>query len=77
MNKIECKKEKKARVGILYSFFYRIAGAIRVPRRYWPLFVFIFFIFLVPDSSFLLNIMAAIAGLLCMCASLFLILQKL
>lgn len=31
----------------------------------WPVFVFIFFIFLVQDASVFLNISAAIVGFLC------------
>ncbi|EPB86947.1 hypothetical protein HMPREF1544_06270 [Mucor circinelloides 1006PhL] len=41
-----------------------IAGAIRMPKKMWPVFVFIFFIFLVQDASVFLNISAAIVGFL-------------
>lgn len=47
------------------AFFVRIAGAIRMPKKMWPVFVFIFFIFLVQDASVFLNISAAIVGFLC------------
>ncbi|KAK4510672.1 t-SNARE coiled-coil homology domain-containing protein [Mucor velutinosus] len=41
-----------------------IAGAIRMPKKMWPVLVFIFFIFLVQDASVFLNISAAIVGFL-------------
>ncbi|KAI9486712.1 MAG: hypothetical protein EXX96DRAFT_550264 [Benjaminiella poitrasii] len=41
-----------------------IAGAIRIPRKYWPVFVFVFFVFLVPGIPILLNISASIMALL-------------
>ncbi|KAI8046935.1 uncharacterized protein B0P05DRAFT_520415 [Gilbertella persicaria] len=42
-----------------------IAGAIRIPHQYWPALVFFFFVFLVPSSSIVLNILCAVAGYLC------------
>ncbi|KAI7901685.1 uncharacterized protein BX663DRAFT_487396 [Cokeromyces recurvatus] len=41
-----------------------IAGAIRIPKKYWPIFVFVFFVFLVPGIPILLNISASIMALL-------------
>ncbi|KAI8362652.1 hypothetical protein BD560DRAFT_334114 [Blakeslea trispora] len=41
-----------------------IAGTIRIPHQYWPVFVFVTFVFLVPGSSVLLNLLCGGIGYL-------------
>ncbi|KAI8369883.1 hypothetical protein EDC96DRAFT_440396 [Choanephora cucurbitarum] len=41
-----------------------IAGTIRIPHQYWPMIVFVMFVFLIPGSSVLLNILCGVIGYL-------------
>ncbi|CEG67470.1 hypothetical protein RMATCC62417_03896 [Rhizopus microsporus] len=42
-----------------------LPGSIRIPNKVMPMLALLFFIFLVPDSSFLLNLISAVIGYLC------------
>ncbi|KAI8091503.1 hypothetical protein BDF21DRAFT_409558 [Thamnidium elegans] len=39
-----------------------IAGSIRIPNKVWPVIVLVFFVFLAPGASFILNLSAALLG---------------
>ncbi|RCH80141.1 hypothetical protein CU097_003366, partial [Rhizopus azygosporus] len=42
-----------------------LPGSIRIPNKVMPMLALLFFVFLVPDSSFLLNLISAVIGYLC------------
>ncbi|ORE03987.1 hypothetical protein BCV72DRAFT_251512 [Rhizopus microsporus var. microsporus] len=41
-----------------------LPGSIRIPNKVMPMLALLFFVFLVPDSSFLLNLISAVIGYL-------------
>ncbi|CEI94664.1 hypothetical protein RMCBS344292_08869 [Rhizopus microsporus] len=42
-----------------------LPGSIRIPNKVMPMLALLFFVFLIPDSSFLLNLISAVIGYLC------------
>lgn len=44
---------------------YRVAGSISIPSKAWPIIVLIFFVFLAPGASFILNVTTALIAYAC------------